>query len=269
MLVTAIRQIVPLSGVLLVLSGFLAPAAHARPRYARAEGVECIYCHERPGDERNFRGLYYEAHDHSFKEFDEMFETKLAGVKPGSQGVDAMPTNANYPNDPVVPALHYTMKDVDGKNVNLGRFQGDVIMVVNVASLCGNTPQYATLQKLYEKYQGQGFTILAFPANEFGKQEPGTDAEIKEFCTSKYRVTFPLFSKIVVKGDGQAPLYHFLTEKATNPQFGGDIEWNFAKFLLNRKGEIVARFPAGTDPATPAVVSAIEKELAVPRSDSK
>src|SRR5947209_7612726 len=180
MLVTALRRIAPASGALLVLLGILAPAAHARPRYAQREGVECIYCHERPGDERNFRGLYYEAHDLSFKDFDEMFEAKLAGVKPNSQGVDATPTIADYPSDPVAPALHFTLKDVDGKKINLGRFQGDVIMVVNVAPLCGNTPQYAALQKLYEKYQRQGFTILAFPANEFGKQDPAPDAEPKE-----------------------------------------------------------------------------------------
>ncbi len=162
---------------------------------------------------------------------------------------------------PVAPTLNFTVKDIDGKDVKLGKYQGNVIMVVNVASFCGNTPQYATMEKLYEKYKDKGFTILGFPANEFGKQEPGSDKEIKEFCTSKYKVTFPMFSKIVVKGEGQAPLYKFLTSKETDPKFGGDIEWNFAKFLISRKGEVVARFKAFTDPSKPEVVAEIEKQL--------
>jgi glutathione peroxidase len=162
------------------------------------------------------------------------------------------------------PALNFKVKDIDGKTVDLGRYQGQVLIVTNVASYCGNTPQYAGLQNLYEKYRAKGFSVLGFPANEFGKQEPGTEAQIKEFCSTKYRITFPMFSKVVVKGDGQEPFYRHLTDKKTNPQFGGDIEWNFAKFLINRKGEVVARFPAGTDPLKPEVVAAIEKELAAP-----
>jgi glutathione peroxidase len=134
-------------------------------------------------------------------------------------------------------------------------------MMVNVASYCGNTKQYTPLESLYEKYREKGFVVLTFPANDFAKQEPGTEAEIKTFCTTKYRVTFPMFAKIVVKGEGQAPLYKHLTEKTTNPKFGGDIEWNFAKFLLNRKGEVIARFPASQDPSSPEVVAAIEKAL--------
>jgi glutathione peroxidase len=118
------------------------------------------------------------------------------------------------------------------------------------------------MEALYEKYKSKGFEVLGFPANEFGKQEPGSDKEIKEFCTSTYKVSFPMFSKIVVKGDEQAPLYKFLTSKETDPKFGGDIEWNFAKFLVNRKGEVVGRFKAFTDPMKPDVVEAIEKELA-------
>jgi glutathione peroxidase len=166
---------------------------------------------------------------------------------------------------PAPPVLNFTMKDIDGKEVSLGGYQGQVILIVNVATFCGNTPQYASLQTLYERYKEQGFTVLAFPANEFGKQEPGTNQEIKEFCTGKYHVTFPVFSKIIVKGEGQAPLYRFLTDKKSNPASGGDIEWNFAKFLVNRKGEVVARFPAGKDPLKPDVVAAIEKELAAPK----
>ena len=162
----------------------------------------------------------------------------------------------------VAPALNFTMKDIDGKPVRLSKYQGQVVMIVNVASLCGNTPQYAGLQKLYDDYKSKGLVILGFPSNDFRGQEPGTNAEIKNFCSLNYNVTFPLFSKIVVKGEGQAPLYKHLTSKSTNPKFGGEIEWNFAKFLLNRKGEIVARFPAKQDPLTPDVVSAIKRELA-------
>jgi len=161
--------------------------------------------------------------------------------------------------------LNFTMKDIDGKEIPLQKYRGDVILIVNVASFCGNTPQYASLQQIYEKYRDRGFTILAFPANEFGKQEPGSDSEIKAFCTSKYHVSFPVFSKIVVKGPGQAALYQFLTDKKTDPSFGGDIEWNFAKFLVNRKGELVARFPAGKDPLKPDVTAAIEKSLDEPK----
>jgi glutathione peroxidase len=165
---------------------------------------------------------------------------------------------------PVAPALNFTMKDIDGKEVPLSKFQGKVLLVVNVASRCGNTPQYSALQGAYEKYHKQGFAVLGFPANEFGQQEPGTEAEIKEFCTAKYNVSFPMFSKIVVKGEGQAPFYHYLTDKQSNPTYGGDIEWNFAKFLINRKGEVVARFPAKMNPASPEIVAAIEKALAEP-----
>ncbi|MBI2843225.1 MAG: glutathione peroxidase [Armatimonadetes bacterium] len=161
-----------------------------------------------------------------------------------------------------MPALlDLTVNDIDGKPVDLSKFEGKVIMIVNVASFCGLTKQYASLQKLYEQYKNKGFTILAFPANEFGQQEPGTNEEIKTFCHTHYKITFPIFSKIVVKGCGQHTLYKYLTSKTTNPRFGGEIEWNFAKFLINRKGEIVARFPANDDPLKPEVVEAIKDEI--------
>ena len=163
---------------------------------------------------------------------------------------------------PVAPALNFTMKDIDGKEVPLSKYQGKVLLVVNVASRCGNTPQYSALQALHEKYSKQGLVIMGFPANDFGKQEPGTEAEIKEFCTAKYNVSFPMFSKIVVKGEGQAPFYHYLTDKTTNPTYGGDIEWNFAKFLIGRNGEVVGRIPAQKNPSSPEVIAAIEKALA-------
>lgn len=167
---------------------------------------------------------------------------------------------ASRPTEPP-PVLKFTVKDIDGRSVNLSRYQGKVIMIVNVASRCGNTPQYASLEKLYETYGKKGFVVLGFPSNDFGAQEPGSDSEIKQFCTSKYHVEFPMFSKIDVKGKNIAPLYDFLTSKKTNPRFSGDIEWNFAKFLISRKGQVVARFAAGKDPLQPEVVSAIESEL--------
>jgi glutathione peroxidase len=158
--------------------------------------------------------------------------------------------------------LQFTVKDIDGKDVPLAKYKGSVVLIVNTASLCGNTPQYASLEKLYQKYKGQGLRILAFPANNFGAQEPGSNGEIKEFCSSKYKTSFDLFSKVSVKGSDQAPLYRFLTDKSTDPQFGGDVEWNFAKFLVGRSGKVVNRFPAGTDPLTPSVEQAIVAELA-------
>ena len=167
---------------------------------------------------------------------------------------------------PAKPAgvLSYTVQDIAGKPVPLSRYKGHVLMIVNTASLCGNTPQYASLEKLYQTYKGQGLRILAFPANDFGSQEPGANGEIRLFCTSKYHTTFDLFSKISVKAPNQAPLYTFLTSKDTDPQFGGDIEWNFAKFLIGRDGQVVARFPAGHDPLSPDVVAAVETELKKP-----
>jgi glutathione peroxidase len=198
----------------------------------------------------------------------------LAGALALSTGLirmaaQAVPQDGTKKGTAVAPALNFSMKDIDGNPVPLSRYQGQVVLMVNVASFCGNTPQYASLEGLYEKYKSQGFTVLGFPSNDFGKQEPGSSTEIKEFCSTKYHVTFPMFEKIVVKGDGQAPLYRYLTDKKTSPATGGDIEWNFAKFLLNRQGEVVARFPAGTDPRTPEVVKAIEKELAAPVNGQK
>lgn len=155
----------------------------------------------------------------------------------------------------------FTMKTIDGKDKPLSDYKGRVLVVVNTASLCGFTPQYDSLQALYEKYKDQGLRVLAFPANEFGAQEPGDNQQIKEFCSSTYKVTFPLFSKIVVEGEGIHPLYAFLTSKETNPRFGGKIEWNFAKFLVDRKGQVIDRFEHRLNPSTEKVVSEIEKAL--------
>jgi glutathione peroxidase len=168
--------------------------------------------------------------------------------------------SADAQDKPAMPdsVLKFTMKDIDGKPVDLAKYKGEVLLVVNVASQCGLTPQYKGLESVYEKYKGQGFEVLGFPANEFGKQEPGSNEEIKTFCTGTYNVTFPMFSKIVVKGEGIDPLYQSLTSKETNPKFPGEISWNFAKFLVNRKGEVIARFSPRDEPDSEKVVKAIE-----------
>jgi glutathione peroxidase len=153
------------------------------------------------------------------------------------------------------------MKSLKGEKVDLADYRGKVVMIVNTASYCGNTPQYGDLEQLWKKYGEKGFVVLGFPANEFGTQEPGSDAEIAEFCTKNYRVSFPMFSKIVVKGEGKAPLYEYLTSKKTNPKFAGDITWNFEMFLIGRDGKVAARFKPGVKPQTTEIVKAIETEL--------
>lgn len=161
--------------------------------------------------------------------------------------------------------LDFQVKDIDGKPVDLAKFRGEVLLIVNTASQCGNTPQYKTLEADYKKYKDKGFAVLGFPANEFGHQEPGSDAEIKQFCSSTYSVSFPLFSKIVVQGEGIHPLYKFLTSPETDPKFAGPIQWNFDKFLVNRKGEVIARFAHKEKPDSEKVTKAIEAALAEPK----
>ncbi len=158
-----------------------------------------------------------------------------------------------------IASVHaFTLNDIDGNPLALNTFRGKVMLLVNTASMCGNTPQYEGLQTLYEQYREQGLEILAFPANNFGKQEPGTDEEIKSFCYTKYALKFPLFSKISVKGEDMHPLYHYLT---TQSPFPGEIEWNFQKFLVNRQGEIIARYRPGLKPLSPQIVQDIEQAL--------
>jgi glutathione peroxidase len=154
----------------------------------------------------------------------------------------------------------FTLNSIDGKPAPLADYKGKVVLVVNVASQCGYTPQYSALEAVYEKYRDQGFVILGFPANNFGAQEPGTNEEIKTFCTRKYSVTFPMYSKISVKGDDQAPLYAYLT-KQTGPGIAGDIKWNFTKFLVDRNGKVTQRFESAVTPDSKEVVAAIEKQL--------
>jgi glutathione peroxidase len=156
---------------------------------------------------------------------------------------------------------NFTVKDINGKETPLSNFKGKVLLVVNVASRCGFTPQYEGLESLFRKYQDKGFVVLGFPANNFLWQEPGTDAEIKTFCATKYNVTFPMFSKISVKGKDQHPLYQWLTSKETNPKFSGGISWNFNKFLIGREGEVSARFGSREDPQSEGLLKEIESAL--------
>ena len=155
----------------------------------------------------------------------------------------------------------FTMKSIDGQPVSLKSYHGKVVLLVNVASKCGYTPQYAGLEALYEKYKDRGLVIVGIPANNFASQEPGTNEEIKKFCSTKYNVSFPMMSKVSVLGDNEAPLYQYLTDKSTNPQIGGDIKWNFTKFLFDRNGNPVARFEPAIKPDSPEVQAAIETAL--------
>jgi glutathione peroxidase len=154
----------------------------------------------------------------------------------------------------------FTLNSIDGKPAPLADYKGKVVLLVNVASQCGYTPQYSALEAIYEKYKGQGFVILGFPANNFGAQEPGTNEEIKTFCSRKYSVTFPMYAKISVKGDDQAPFYAYLT-KETGPGIAGDIKWNFTKFLVDRDGKVIQRFEPAVTPDSKEVTAAIEKQL--------
>jgi glutathione peroxidase len=180
-------------------------------------------------------------------------------------------------NKNVASALSFTMDSLDGKPVDLSRYQGKVVLMVNVASKCGLTPQYKQLEALHEKYGKDGLVILGFPANNFGHQEPGTNEEIGSFCRSKYDVKFDMFSKVSVKGDDQCPLYKYLTSKETTlykakevkPNFTGPISWNFEKFLVNSKGDVVARFDPRLKPDDPKVIKAIEGELARAKSSGQ
>lgn len=155
----------------------------------------------------------------------------------------------------------FTLNSINGQPAPLAAYKGKVLLMVNVASKCGFTPQYEALEGLFEKYKSQGLVVVGFPANNFLGQEPGTNNEIKDFCERTYHVKFPMYGKISVKGDDKAALYHYLTEKQTNPAFGGEIQWNFTKFLIGRDGAIIARFEPAVKPDSPEVITTIEKAL--------
>ncbi len=156
----------------------------------------------------------------------------------------------------------FALNSIDGQPAPLAAYKGKVVLLVNVASRCGFTPQYAALESTYEKYKERGLVIVGIPANNFGAQEPGTNQEIKTFCTSKYNVTFPMMAKVSVKGDDITPLYQFLTDKSAHPHTGGEIQWNFTKFLIGPDGRVITRFEPEITPDSPQVTSAIEKALA-------
>ena len=155
----------------------------------------------------------------------------------------------------------FSAKTIDGKDRSLADYRGRVALIVNVASECGLTPQYSGLEELHEAYGAKGLSVLGFPANEFGAQEPGTEAQIQDFCTTKYGVKFDMFEKVKVKGPGIHPLFAWLTGADTNPKFSGDIKWNFNKFLVGKDGTVLARFEPQVEPTSADVKGAIENAL--------
>ncbi len=156
----------------------------------------------------------------------------------------------------------FEARDIEGRDRKLSEFEGRVCLVVNVASECGLTPQYDGLQRLYDRYRDRDFEILAFPCNQFGAQEPGSEAEIQEFCTTNFGVAFPLFAKVEVNGTSRTPLYAWLTESAVGPDEADDVAWNFAKFLIGRDGEVIARFAPPVEPCAAEITERIEEALA-------
>jgi glutathione peroxidase len=168
---------------------------------------------------------------------------------------------ADNKEDKAVTALDRKMTGIDGKEVDLSTYKGKVVLFVNVASQCGYTPQYKGLQELFDTYSKAGLVVIGVPANDFGSQEPGTDEEIVKFCQTNYKVSFPMMSKVTVKGNGICPLYKFLTDKTTNPNFAGDVKWNFEKFLISRDGTVVGRFKSSVDPSSDELVKAVKAEL--------
>ena len=161
-----------------------------------------------------------------------------------------------------MPSIYdFTLKDIDGRDRSLAEFKGQVLLLVNVASKCGFTKQYAGLEKLYQAYKDRGFVVLGFPANNFMGQEPGTEAEIKSFCSLNYGVTFPMFSKISVKGKTIHPLYAYLTDEELHPGSGGAVGWNFNKFLVGPDGKVLAHYGSRTAPEDPELAAAIEAAL--------
>ncbi len=179
-------------------------------------------------------------------------------------GAAALFAGSAYGEKPMKTIYDFTLKNIDGEEIALLEYKGKVLLIVNVASKCGFTGQYAGLEKLYETYATNGLVVLGFPANNFLRQEPGTDAEIKSFCRLTYGVSFPMFSKISVKGRDIDPLYAFLTDKKTNPDHGGGVSWNFNKFLIGRDGAILNRFGSRTAPDQKQLLAAVEEALRAP-----
>lgn len=174
-------------------------------------------------------------------------------------GPEAKPAADPQPSQASNMSFHdFTMNAIDGQARSLSEYKGKVLLVVNTASECGYTPQYAGLVRLHEKLKDKGFSVLGFPSNDFGAQEPGSDEEIKTFCDTKFKVSFPLFSKSVVKGQGKSPLYAFLTSAPP----GGEVKWNFEKFLIGKDGKVAGRYPSSVDPEDAKLLADIEAALA-------
>lgn len=186
----------------------------------------------------------------------------LLGIIALNVGPISMAQDANKEEKPVPSVLKFKMTSLGGDEVDLARYQGKVILMVNTASKCGYTPQYKELEALHQKYKDKGLVVLGFPANDFKNQEPGTDEEIAKFCLENYGVSFDMFSKISVIGEEKAPLYRYLTEEKTNPTSPGEVKWNFEKFLIGRDGTIAARYRSAVKPMSEEVTAAVEKELA-------
>lgn len=180
-----------------------------------------------------------------------------AGAQKATQPAEAPAQAGTKEEGKAMNFFEFKMQDIYGKEKALAEYKGKVVLVVNVASQCGYTPQYEGLEKLYEKYGEKGLVVTGFPANDFGAQEPGPDSEIATFCTSKYGVKFPMFSKITVKGSGKHPLYAFLTQAPP----AGEVKWNFEKFLVGKDGQVIGRFPSSVEPQSDTLVQAIEKAL--------
>lgn len=178
-------------------------------------------------------------------------------------GVCFMSSFAQSEDSNVGKALAFSMKSLDGKDVDLKQYAGKVVLIVNVASKCGLTPQYTQLQAVYDKYKDKGLVVLGFPCNQFGGQEPGSSKDISQFCTKNYGVTFDMFEKVDVNDQGACSLYKYLTAQDAPPKGKGEVKWNFEKFLINRKGEVVNRFQPTAKPDADDVIAAIERELAV------
>ena len=176
----------------------------------------------------------------------------------GGNAREKQPSVASRVGDSSAPLYAFRLPDIDGHSVDLKRFKGKVLLIVNTASMCGNTPQYAGLQEMYERYRERGFEVLAFPANDFGQQEPGSNQEIKGFCYTKYSISFPLFSKISVVGKEKHPLYRYLTEQSPFP---GRVTWNFQRYLVDRSGNVIGKYDPGMNPLSPTILTDVENAL--------
>jgi glutathione peroxidase len=195
-----------------------------------------------------------------------MYPRNLFGSRKLLAGIVAMALMsagfAEETTQPAPPSLAFSMKNIDGQSVDLSKYEGKVVLFVNVASKCGYTKQYTGLQEIHDKYASKGLAVVGVPCNQFGGQEPGTNEEIKQFCSSKYNVTFDMLDKVNVNGTDACGLYKYLTGVDTKPAGKGAIKWNFEKFLVDRKGNVIGRFGSGVDPSSPEMVQAIEKALA-------